>query len=64
MKVNLTLILGLIAFAIVAYIVLMPSSPVSGVARGPLFFFETDPNAGPRMPRGGDVWQARQDLVR
>ena len=63
MKVNLTLILGLVAFAIVAYVVLMPV-PTSGVARGPLFFFETDPLAGPRSPRGGDTWQARRDLVR
>ncbi len=63
MKVNLTLILGLVVFAIVAYVVLMPA-PVSGVARGPLFFFDTDPKAGPRQPRGGDTWQARSDLVR
>lgn len=63
MKVNLTLILGLVAFAVIAYVVLMPA-PKAGVARGPLFFFETDPKAGPRAPRGGDVWQSRRDLVR
>ena len=63
MKVNLTLILGLVAFAVIAYSVLMPS-PKGSVARGPLFFFETDPKAGPRAPRGGDVWQSRSDLVR
>jgi hypothetical protein len=64
MKVNLTLILGLGVFALIAYVLLMPAAPAGGVARGPLFFFETDPKAGPRMPRGGDVWQSRQDLVR
>lgn len=64
MKVNLTLILGLVAFAVLAYVVLMPTTPKGSVARGPLFFFDTDPKAGPRAPRGGDVWQSRADLVR
>jgi hypothetical protein len=52
MKVNLTLILGVVAFAIVA---LMLSSSPDGPVRGPLFFFDTDPKAGPRYPRGGDA---------
>jgi hypothetical protein len=63
MKVNLTLILGLATFVIVAYVVLMPA-PKGGVARGPLFFFDTDPTTGPRQPRGGDDWTARKDLTR
>lgn len=63
MKVNLTLILGLVAFAVVAYVVLMPT-PKGSVARGPLFFFDTDPKAGPREPRGGDDWTRRADLTK
>ena len=52
MKVHSTLILGLVAFAVIAYVVLMPV-PMAPAG-----------TAGPRQPRGGDVWQNRPDLVR
>jgi hypothetical protein len=53
---------GLILAMIMLIVFLLPTAPA--VSSGPKHFFEETPNPGPKVPRGGDIWQNRSELVK
>jgi hypothetical protein len=53
---------GLILAMIMLIVFLLPTAP--GITSGPKHFFDETANPGPKVPRGGDIWQNRPDLLK
>lgn len=68
MKVNyLALIVGVLLFVLVINLVNCPcfqktQGAISSAPQG--FYFDESMNPGPKLPRGGDYWESRPDLVK
>lgn len=64
MKVQRTLIIGVVVLLVILTVCGSMMGPAKQVARGPRHFFDENQWRGPRDPRGGDDWTQRPDLVR